>query len=81
MTSPTFQTPIGQALWAVHHSTYPDRLVPPTPAAHIARVKQSYLATLRSRGGGPEYIRLNSRVFYDLVKLIEWIEGKMEVRQ
>lgn len=81
MEQPTFRTSIGQSLWAAHAPTHPDRLLTTDQAAAISRLKKTYLETLRSRGGGPEYVRFNGRVFYDLAKLIQWIEDSMEIHK
>ncbi len=81
MKQPTFETTIGQSLWAAHAPTYPDRLLTTDQVAAITRLKKTYLETLRSRGGGPGYLRFNGRVFYDLAKLIHWIEDSMETHK
>jgi hypothetical protein len=77
MKQPTFTTSIGQALWAVHAPRHPDRLLTTEEAAAISRNTKAYLETLRSRGGGPEYIKIGSRCYYELVAFIHWIESRM----
>jgi phage terminase Nu1 subunit (DNA packaging protein) len=81
MQTPKFKTSIGQALWEVHSPSYPDRLVPTASLASILRLSKPTLATMRSRGGGPEFLRIRGRVFYDLATAIQWIEENMEVHQ
>lgn len=76
--TPTFTTPIGQALWAVHAPRHPDRLLTTEEAADISRNSKAYLETLRSRGGGAPYIKIGARPFYELEAYIRWIESRME---
>jgi len=76
--NPTFSTPVGYALWDIHHGKYPDRLVPHADAAYIARLKVSTFTTMRSRKTGPPYVRIFGTPYYDLADLIHWIEQKME---
>jgi hypothetical protein len=47
--------------------------------ADILRLAPATLETMRSRGGGPEYLKVRSRVYYDLVAGIRWYEDNMEV--
>lgn len=77
---PVFQTNIGNILWDIHSRKYPDRMVPHTEAAEIARLRVSTFTTMRSRNAGPPFIRLFGKPYYDLVQLIHWIESKMEFR-
>jgi hypothetical protein len=81
MKQPIFNTPIGQALWAVHAPRHPDRLLTTEDAAAISRLTKTYLETLRSRGGGAEYVRIGSRCYYELVAFINWIESRMETHR
>ncbi|MDD4648825.1 MAG: hypothetical protein PHO79_02225 [Desulfoplanes sp.] len=81
MQKSTFTTPIGQALWEVHAQKYPDGLLTTEEAAGISRNTKAYLETLRSRGGGPEYLKIGSRCFYVLVPYIRWIESRMETHR
>jgi predicted DNA-binding transcriptional regulator AlpA len=81
MNTPTFSTPIGQALWAVHAPKHPDRLLTTEEAADISRNSKTYLETLRSRGGGPEYVKIGNRVYYELVSFIQWIESRMKTHR
>ncbi|MFC7093511.1 helix-turn-helix domain-containing protein [Jeongeupia naejangsanensis] len=43
--------------------------VPPAHAALLLRVTETTLATWRSRGGGPAYIKRGGRVLYRLADL------------
>ncbi len=71
---------IAQAIIQAYRDSYPDGLVPPQDAAHILRLQASYLATLRSRGGGPAYIRMGGRIFYHLEDLAQWFESRSTIR-
>lgn len=75
---PTFTTSVGQAMFDMYVKFYPDHLVPPKAAGIITHLKPATLATLRSRGGGPEYVRYGSQIFYVLTPLIQWFESRME---
>jgi excisionase family DNA binding protein len=44
-------------------------------AAHYSNVPAATLATLRSRGGGPPYIKLGSRVLYRKSDIDLWMEA------
>jgi len=44
-------------------------------AAHYGNVPAATLATLRSRGGGPPYIKLGSRVLYRKIDIDRWLEA------
>lgn len=79
MKQPTFKTDIGQLLWDLHGPTHPNRLVSTSQMADILRLAPATLETMRSRGGGPEYLKVRSRVYYDLVAGIRWYEDNMEV--
>jgi hypothetical protein len=81
MQTPIFKTTIGQSLWEVHSPKYPDRLLTTDQAASVSRNTKAYLETLRSRGGGPEYVKIGSRIFYELYSYIRWIESRMETHR
>lgn len=71
---------IAEAIIEAWKDHYRDNLIPPTDAAHILRLQASYLATLRSRGGGPAHIRMGGRIFYRLEDLAQWFEGRATIR-
>ena len=71
---------IAQAIIQAYRDRYPDGLVPPQDAAHILRLQASYLATLRSRGGGPTYLKIGARTYYRLETLAQWFAGRAEQR-
>jgi hypothetical protein len=46
-------------------------------AAKILDVSESYLNKKRMEGGGPEYVKFNGRVKYNLPKLVPWALAHM----
>jgi hypothetical protein len=51
------------------------RLVTTKEAAKIVRLSESQLNKLRIFGGGPEFVKLSARVFYETDALEAWIAG------
>jgi len=49
------------------------RLRPPQAAKYLD-IGQGTLAQMRVSGGGPRYIKLRGRIFYDIEDLNAWIE-------
>ncbi len=81
MNTPKFKTHTSQLLWEIHYPSHPDGLVGTKSLANILHLAPSTLEAMRSRGGGPEYIRIRGRVFYDLETAIRWFEDNMEAHQ
>ena len=52
------------------------RLLSVTEAAERLSVSTSYLNKLRCTGGGPRYVRMGSRIAYDLEDLATWLEAQ-----
>jgi len=50
------------------------RLRPPKAAKYLG-IGEGTLAQMRVSGGGPQYIKLGGRVFYDTRDLDRWIES------
>ena len=48
----------------------------PRAAAEILGVSASWLAQLRSKGGGPAYRLLGRRVKYNLLDLADWMDTR-----
>lgn len=67
---------IGQAIFDAHASRYPDGLVTTREAAGILRLRPSYLETMRCKGGGPVFVRMGSRIYYQLRTLAAWAESR-----
>ncbi|MDZ7759942.1 MAG: hypothetical protein U5L00_06765 [Desulfovermiculus sp.] len=63
---------IARKLIDAYRDRYPDGLVPPNDASRIVRLQASYLATMRSRGGGPPAVKSGNRIYYPLNELAEW---------
>jgi hypothetical protein len=47
----------------------------PAKAAKYLGISESTLSKMRVSGGGPQYIKLSGRVFYDTRDLDRWIES------
>ena len=52
---------------------YLDEVVDTAGASRITNTPESTLTTLRSRGGGPRFVKLGSRVHYKRRALFEWL--------
>ena len=63
---------ITKAICDAHLARYPDGLVPPDEAAPIVRLSPKTMASMRSRGEGPRWIKSGSRVYYPLKELADW---------
>ena len=48
----------------------------PTQAGQESNLTESTLATKRSRGNGPAYIKRNGKVFYRRGDLLKWLEQR-----
>jgi Helix-turn-helix domain len=48
--------------------------VTPAPVAALLGVTTQHLAFLRSRGGGPPYVKESGRVYYPVGELQAWIQ-------
>ena len=46
----------------------------------VPGTSEQYWATLRHKGGGPEYIKLNRKVYYRRADVEAWIEGNRYTR-
>lgn len=46
-------------------------------ASHIVGLSPSTLNTLRSRGGGPPYVKMGRRVFYRVKDLRVWRDARL----
>ncbi len=46
-------------------------------ASHIVGLSPSTLNTLRSRGGGPPYVKMGRRVFYRVSDLRAWRDARL----
>ena len=46
-------------------------------ASHIVGLSPSTLNTLRSRGGGPPYVKMGRRVFYRVKDLRAWRDARL----
>lgn len=46
-------------------------------ASHIVGLSPSTLNTLRSRGGGPPYVKVGRRVFYRVSDLRAWRDARL----
>jgi len=68
--------PIGQAIFDAHKNKYPDGLLKTPEAAHILRLRETYLQTLRCKGGGPAFVRLGARIYYQLHVLAAWADSR-----
>jgi hypothetical protein len=68
---------IGQAIYEAYASRYPDGLVDTRDAAGILRLRPTYLETLRCKGGGPGYVRMGARVYYQLRTLAAWADSRV----
>lgn len=68
---------IGQAIFEAHAPRYPDGLVTTRDAAGILRLRPTYLETLRCKGGGPEYLRMGARIYYQLSALAAWADSRV----
>ena len=56
-------------------STETPKLLTAQEAADWLKMSRGALDVLRSRGGGPRYIKRGSRVFYDPADIIAWLES------
>jgi hypothetical protein len=54
----------------------PGELMPDVKAAAALRVKQETLATWRSQGRGPAFVKIGRRVFYRLLDVHEFIAAQ-----
>lgn len=50
------------------------RLITPQQLADLVGVAVSTLKKWRSIGGGPPWVRIGRRIFYDLVEVEKWID-------
>lgn len=67
---------LKKSIITAYKDNYPDGLVPPREAAKIVRFAPETLATMRSRGGGPQWIKSGRKVYYTLEGLAEWFANR-----
>lgn len=72
---------IAQAILQAHAHKYPDGFAQPVDAAKILRMSPKTLATLRSKGGGPPWIKTGRYVFYPLTELAQWFAKRSVSRR
>jgi hypothetical protein len=70
------KTKIKQKIIQAHGHKHPDGLVEPVEAADIVRMSPTTLATMRSRGGGPPWVKSGRYVYYPLDDLAEWFVSR-----
>lgn len=51
-----------------------ERNLTPDEAAGLIRMQPQTLANWRSQGGGPDFIRVGSKIFYPAEKIREFLE-------
>lgn len=55
----------------------PRRLMPPVVAArYLGGIAKQTLAKWRCVGGGPEFVRVGSRIFYEESALNTWLDAR-----
>lgn len=69
---------VGQKSFDAHIGSFKDELLTTAEAATVVHLNSAYLANLRYRGGGPEFIRIGRKVYYELRHLCRWLESRTD---
>lgn len=69
---------IGQKAFNAHVGNFKDELLTTTEAANVVHLNSAYLTNLRYRGGGPDFVRIGRKVYYELRPLCRWLESRAD---
>lgn len=58
------------------NSLTPDQAIQYLKVRYNKPLQKSYMAKLRSAGGGPEFFRIGASVYYEQIALDRWIHHK-----
>ncbi len=71
---------LEQIILTTYGDKYPDGLIPPGEAANIVKMSSKTLASMRSRGSGPPWIKSGSKVYYTLGGLAKWFAERSKMK-